>query len=350
MKQPWIKSSVFDLALILAPGILPVLLVLIFPNFFENQAEEISPFLWVMLILLVDVAHVHSSLYRTYFNPTAIKEHTTVFKMTPILAWIVGVVLYSVSSILFWRCLAYLAVFHFIRQQYGFVRIYSRKSDDVKWIKQLQGVAIYLLTFIPICIWHFSGPKNFNWFVQGDFLYWGNPTLVLVLKVLFFITVAVYCFSELYLYVKCKTVNLPRILLVLGTGASWYVGIVLYNGDLCFTMLNVVSHGIPYMALVWASERNKVSASGSKFLKQVFSSYGVLIFLGIVFLFAYLEEGLWDALVWREHKPLFTVFYALSQVESQQLLAFLVPFLALPQIVHYVLDGFIWKIKKQAIL
>jgi hypothetical protein len=38
---------------------------------------------------------------------------------------------------------------------------------------------------------------------------------------------------------------------MVGTLISWYIGIVHYNNDLIFTFLNVVTHGIPYMALVW---------------------------------------------------------------------------------------------------
>jgi hypothetical protein len=45
--------------------------------------------------------------------------------------------------------------------------------------------------------------------------------------------------------------NLPRNLVIAGTFLSWYVGIVHFNSDLAFTAINVMSHGIPYMALVW---------------------------------------------------------------------------------------------------
>ncbi|HKC68401.1 MAG TPA: hypothetical protein VKG26_09230, partial [Bacteroidia bacterium] len=102
MKQAWIKSAAFDSVWILAPGIIPVLLLFIFPSVFNDQSSEISPFCWVVLVLLVDVAHVHSSLYRTYFNPIARKKFSTLFKAVPFIAWLVGVLLYSISAIVFW--------------------------------------------------------------------------------------------------------------------------------------------------------------------------------------------------------------------------------------------------------
>ena len=131
----------------------------------------------------------------------------------------------------------------------------------------------------------------------------------------------------------------------MGTAASWDVGIVVFNGDLAFTALNVISHGIPYMALVWVSEKKQASTGNSKLLKLVFSQYGVLFFAGIVILFAYIEEGLWDALVWRERGEVFSFFYFLAPLKNLHVFALVVPLLALPQTVHYVLDAFIWKIR-----
>jgi hypothetical protein len=34
----------------------------------------------------------------------------------------------------FWSVLAYIAVFHFIPQQYGFMRLYARRAKKWAWI------------------------------------------------------------------------------------------------------------------------------------------------------------------------------------------------------------------------
>jgi hypothetical protein len=67
----------------------------------------------------------------------------------------------------------------------------------------------------------------------------------------------------------------------------------------------------------------------------------------VVFLvvLAYLEEGFWDGLIWREHQLFFWPFSFLPSVNDSVILALLVPLLALPQSTHYVLDGFIWRVK-----
>jgi len=44
------------------------------------------------------------------------------YSLVPVLGLTIGIALYSEGELVFWRVLAYLAVFHFIRQQYGWLR------------------------------------------------------------------------------------------------------------------------------------------------------------------------------------------------------------------------------------
>jgi hypothetical protein len=167
---------------------------------------------------------------------------------------------------------------------------------------------------------------------------------------LYLLIILIYLIKETWLTIKNHEINILRNLLVLGTLLSWYFGIVFFNGDMAFTTLNVVSHGIPYMALIWIVERKQFSKQITRensIRKLTFNtSVGVLTFVGLLVLLAYLEEGLWDGFVWREHLGFFTLFNNLPLVKDNVALAFLVPLLALPQSTHYVLDGFIWKMKK----
>ena len=65
-----------------------------------------------------------------------------------------------------------------------------------------------------------------------------------------------------------------------------------------------------------------------------------LTFLATLWLIAYVEELLWDRGVWHEREWLFGVAW-----DTGTLKILLVPLLALPQLTHYVLDGFIWRRK-----
>jgi hypothetical protein len=345
-KQPWLHSLTTDGIFILLPPFLALLLVIAFPNVFQSSST-IPVMYWLILVVFIDVAHVYSTLYRTYFNPSNYRKSSLLI-IIPLACYIVGVLLHSVDGILFWRILAYLAVFHFIRQQYGFMRLYSRKETHHKSYKLIDTIAIYTATIYPIFYWHLEGNRQFNWFTDKDFIRVSSSTTLLYIGLIFYLIVlSVYIIKEALLIGKTNHFNIPRNLLVIGTFVSWYFGIVYFNGDFAFTILNVISHGIPYMALIWIAEKKKYPGNNkSTILNASFSKYGIVVFVSSLIVFAYLEEGLWDGLIWREHASIFGVFTSLPKIQNSQVLSLLVPLLALPQSTHYVLDGFIWKVKK----
>lgn len=346
--QPWIYAGWLDGLFILLPPFAALACVLLFPQVFSQYQEKMPTAWWVFLILLVDVSHVYTTIYRTYLDPRAWKEQRALLLLVPLLSWVGGVVLYALGSDLFWRVLAYLAVFHFVRQQYGFLRIYSRRELQGRWGQLTDTLTIYLATIYPLIYWHFTGPRNFNWFVDGDFIYLRGQGIVTAAGIVYALVLSAYIVKEGMRAFEERSINIPKQLLVAGTALSWYFGIVYFNGDLAFTLLNVVSHGIPYMALVWVYGRRRYyreTAPRTRLLRNIFSDYGIVLFIGIVALLAYLEEGLWDGLVWREHDSVFAWFNSLPVMAETPVMAVLAPLLALPQLTHYVLDGFIWKRK-----
>ncbi|WP_255578519.1 hypothetical protein [Chitinophaga sp. sic0106] len=347
-KQPWIYSRNLDGFFILLPPFAALLAIWLFPEAFRPQ-QGVSVAWWVLLVLFIDVSHVYSTIYRTYFDGGTFRRQSRLFVWVPVLAWIAGVVAYAAGPLVFWRILAYMAVYHFVRQQYGFLRIYSRKEARSRLSRRIDTITIYAATVYPLIYWHLKGPMPFNWFIPDDFFYVaGNSKILDILWGAYLAIMAIYLGKEIGHSIKYQLINIPKQLLVLGTLLSWYFGIIFFKGDLTFTLLNVISHGIPYMALVWAHGRKQyhVGASGNKFLQTVFSNRGILLFLGLIALFAFVEEGLWDGFVWREHTRVFSLFQQLPEVESSVVLMLLVPLLAVPQVTHYVLDGFIWKMKE----
>mgnify|MGYP003349450085 FL=1 len=125
-KQPWIHSAPFDSLFLLAPPLLTTLVVALCSRFFETRGVSLG--WWIALVLCVDVAHVYASIYRSYLHPKAFLLRRQLFLAVPLACWAGGVMLYSVRASFFWTALAYLAVFHFVRQQYGFLRLYSRNQ------------------------------------------------------------------------------------------------------------------------------------------------------------------------------------------------------------------------------
>ena len=297
---------------------------------------------WVILILLIDVAHVYSTLFRTYWNKKNLARHKTLYLAIPILCYVISVLLYTLNDMLFWRILAYLAVFHFIRQQYGIMRLYTRNEPQGTFRSWLDNMIIYAATLWPIIYWHCTPGRNFNWFVKGDFLITDAATIKHISAYFYLLIMMSYVINEGVCFLRFRTINIPKNMVIAGTILTWYFGIVYFNGDLTFTLLNVVSHGIPYMALIWAFERMKAGKDKNKTAAKSIVAQ-LLFFLTSIIVFAYLEEGMWDGLVWQEHPDIFGAFTILPIVTNKEILAFVIPLLSLPQTTHYVLDGFIWR-------
>jgi len=342
----WIHSPAFDLVFILGPGILISCVVLLLPQSVA-MAQSVPLWMWVVAVLGIDVAHVYSTLFRTYFDRQEFAARRALYTMTPILALLVGVLLYSFAAQIFWRCLAYLAVFHFVRQQYGFMAIYGRAVPQPRWGIWIDRLAIYLATLYPLLYWHLNLPRRFEWFIAGDFVPLAIPLLGTAGAGLYLVALVLFVGKELFWGATKGRWNFPKILLLCGTALSWYVGIIFYNGDLAFTLTNVVAHGIPYIALVWVYQRKKLrSRSDTGWLGGVLQARSLVIFLSVLLGLAYAEEFLWDALIWRERSAVFLGWLSLSAVESPELLTLLVPLLAVPQVTHYVLDAFIWRVSR----
>jgi hypothetical protein len=188
--------------------------------------------------------------------------------------------------------------------------------------------------------WHADPARKFWWFVQGDFVRlnaWAGGWAGGVYAVL----LAVFALRQLVRWRSRLPVNPGKVGVVLSTAAAWYVGIVATNSDFAFTATTVVAHGVPYLALVWLYGRRKWA--GDEGWRGTFHRpAGVLLFVGALLALAYVEEGVWDVLVWKEHSAVF--FGAATAWEpGPALLSLLVPLLALPQATHYLLDAWIWR-------
>jgi hypothetical protein len=342
MKQPWIHSARLDLGFILGPALFVTALVWLLQDRI-SQIHNVPPGLWLLLIVGIDVAHVWSTAFRTYFDRAELRARQALYVLAPLAGFVGGVLLYRIDGMLFWRVLAYLAVFHFVRQQYGFVMLYRRaESADPLWAKRLDQSLIYGATLYPLVAWHCQ-PRQFDWFVAGDFFSFDAPAFSAAAGWIYLALIALYLVKEGVFGIRRGWLNLPKNLMMLGTALSWQVGIVVFDNDLAFTATNVIAHGIPYLALIWVYGRNQQRSDHKQSFGFLFRKRFVLVFLGVLFLAAYFEEWLWDGLVWRDHPTLFPPLVPQFGTDDHAILSWLVPLLALPQITHYLLDAYIWR-------
>lgn len=339
MKQPWIHNAKTDGWFILSPPFLILVIIFLFQKQIQGLENHYSFYTWLFLIVFVDVAHVYSTLFKTYFVKEEIQKRKLLYYGIPALSWVLGLILYQFGSLTFWSVLALVAVFHFIRQQYGFMRIYARFEPN-NWRKKIDEIAVYSATIFPMLYW-FKTPRAFTWFVENEFNWLKNlPDYTNFITVLYVLILSVWIIKTVVEFFKTKQINIPKITLITGTYLSWYFGIVYFNNDLVFTFLNVISHGIPYVALVYIREiKQKETTKLNKF--SVFrSTLGIFLFIAIIFGFAFFEEFLWEILIWNEH-------FSLNVNLSTNWFQFLVPLLVVPQLTHYLLDGFIWRKPKK---
>lgn len=341
---PWIYSPKFDLGAIIGPPVVITSIVLAWGN--RLATLEAPPWLWVLLVLGIDVAHVYSSLFRTYFDREEYNRRRTLYVVVPIVSWGAGIAIYAIwGATLFWSLVAYFAIYHFVRQQYGFLMLYRRGEPVGNLSYRIDQVAIYMATVYPLVYWH-TYTRNFQWFSDFEVVHipWVWPELVC--RAAYVLALGAFLFKELYRWQSTGNLNLGKCLLLYATAAAWGTGIILFNGDLTFTLINIVSHGVPYMALIWIYQYRKRSSKahlGNKFLRFFQLKY-IPAYIAALFLLAYIEEGVWDKFIWREHASIFGPFHWQA---STTLLVFLVPLLVMPQVTHYVLDAFIWRVNKK---
>ena len=303
-----------------------------------NQDSSSPEWTWVVGVLLVDVAHVWSTAFRVYFDPREFCRRPEVYTLVPMAGFLAGLILYSFGPAVFWRGLAYLAVFHFVRQQYGWVMLYrARCGETGRWSRRLDTAAIYLATLYPLAYWHAHLPRSFHWFLPGDFATLPRAVAEL-LTPCFILAMILYALRMLNDWRQGIWPNPGKDIVVGTTAACWYSGIVLLNSDYAFTVTNVFIHGIPYLILIFWYSWLQPSRQTTRQHRQSFPFSGLFLFLATVWALAYLEELFWDRLVWHDRGWLFGDGW---QAESWQWL--IVPLLAVPQLTHYLLDGILWR-------
>lgn len=335
----WLFSAPVDLGVFLGSAVVALALLLVGAR--VGVLNDRSPeWAWIPAVLLIDVAHVWSTGFRVYFDTAELKRRPWLYALVPSIGFVIGVALYSEGELVFWRVLAYLAVFHFVRQQYGWMMLYrARVGEQDRFGRLLDTAAIYLAMLYPLVYWHAHLPRRFWWFLENDFAA-PSTALSLIERVIWPVYLGVmsmYVLRSAYRWLRRRQRNPGKDLVLVTTAVCWYAGIVAYNSDYAFTVTNVIIHGVPYLALVYWYARTRRSQAGEPYR---FLTRGLVPFLATLWLIAYVEELLWDRSVWHERAWLFGAAW-----DTGALKLLLVPLLALPQLTHYVLDGFIWRRK-----
>ncbi len=363
----WLFSKQIDLALLLAPVWGCWLVCFAMPA--ELLQKDLPLWFWAIFILGIDVSHVWSTIFRTYLDKEEYAQHKTLLTYAPLIGFVAFFALANISHLWFWRVLAYMALYHFVKQQYGFLALYNLKSGKILHKKILKDKwIIYFGMLYPVAYWHLSGNRAFSWFVQNDFIDFGSilggdltiytqeasqllNQFLAVSNYLYWLVLLLWLLEEWHLSQRSGNFQKGKVLWVLTTAVNWYLGIVYFNSDIAFSLTNVVAHGIPYMVLVFFYvEKKKQLKNSSKSVSFNLAkrSWNIALMLVLILFLAFGEEYLWDMLLYREKQNLFEIVaaYPMQAAKSPFFQAIVLALLSIPQVSHYIIDGYIWKGKK----
>jgi hypothetical protein len=341
----WLVSKKVDLVFIF----LPIWAVLIYcftlPSVVIDYKLSIT--FWVVFILGIDVSHVWSTIFRTYFDKEERQQYKKLLIFAPLVAFGLVSLLCLINEYLFWSVLAYFALYHFVKQQYGFFVIYKRKSrfDETEHFLKSKWMLLIGVLY-PVLYWHLCGNRTFFWFNGGDFVHFNNIYFSGILKWASYFYLLIHLLWLLEIFIKSKKIPFGLVLWIVSSSLIWYIGIVWFNSDVVFSLTNVVAHGIPYMVLVFFYIEKKKSIKTMQpiqFSPRLIVKIGLM--LSVILVFAFSEEYLWDWLVYKEKGAFFQEWIGFPfMVEvSVTMKVILIAILSVPQITHYILDGYIWK-------
>ena len=229
-KSGWIFSRQIDLLTFTGTALVSLLLLALARPLgaTPHDAPEWS---WLVGVLLVDVAHVWSTVFVTYGDRYERRRRPWLYAAVPLGCYALAFALYRAGAGPFWRAVAYLAAFHFVRQQYGWLMIYrARGGERDRLGRILDGALIYATMLYPLVYWHAHLPRGFWWMKPGDFAA-GLPTSVVPIAAAIYAALAIVYVGRALVAARRGRIAWGKHLLVGTTAACWYVGIVGTNND-----------------------------------------------------------------------------------------------------------------------
>lgn len=306
---------------------------LVFPGvfciaFIYAGAQNYEPFVLALFFAsgAVDLGHVYSTAWRTWFNAAELKSSRRYWLLPAVL--IALCVLGSQSqSFWFWSALVYFTLFHNIRQFYGILKWYQFLDRSKTQKDRLAVPLLYALTLIPMIGFHFRPNVNFEMYVPNAIWHFPNALLLQMSFVAYALAFVLLTFWVAR-GIKQRSLRPPIALAVITPTAIYgFAGFVGTNYLECFAPL-VLAHGIAYYGLMHLSLQRITRASAQRngstwlYIKLI----GSLVAGGVIA--TAFENGLFDSLI---------------QAPGSMTSALLTIIFVVPLLCHYTFDAFIWK-------
>ncbi len=348
--QPWIHSWYVDsLCFFLIPLTFLFLAFFKLPPFNMIVPGQFS--YAILVVLFIDWGHIFAQYHRIYSNPLEEKRLKIIYPLSYLLMIpLVAVVVHMTDSILIDTLLVYFVIFHFIKQHFGFMKVYS-KTDGQKSRREslTETILFYSSMAAPVLLWHVKGiGYDFKWTMRFwkpaflEFLIW--PVFAL-----YAVSFVLYVIDEYKRTKRNELFNIPKNLSLATAMLGWGGVSLLTDAPMLIMFSVVLTHDMSYFFYVWIIGRRDHHTIKKKV--HWFSWWSVpgflvyfiaLIALGDIIMTVHLEstqDPNWDYFFWGK---------TLNGIGLQQgwMLSFGYAIFFATQAHHYYIDRYLWKKEK----
>jgi hypothetical protein len=222
-----------------------------------------------------------------------------------------------------WRFILYSTFYHHMKQNYGLFMWYA-KLDGFKFSRQK--IDIYLMAILPFLLFHFREIQYEALYHSSEFFSFGEfqtlKSLIAAYTVYFF-----YNMFSMYRKMVRKEVGTGLALSYILPASLNYICFLIFKHSYQVYMPLLAFHAISYLSMISLSmeKLNPVKVSLLKI-------WGTII--GIVVFFVSIEFLVTDH---------FDIFSSPADLKGNSVLSLIVALSILPNLMHYMIDGIIWK-------
>lgn len=339
--------------------VLPVVVaVVLLPVTRSLGRLEVPLVWWLPLGVFLEVAHVYATLFRTVLDSQwSSRNWKLCATVGPSLFLIMVLVNTCVGTWLGWSLLTYVAMFHFARQPYWIICLYKARRGEKDIIGQhFDYWACLAGAVLPILLWHpgafyDKGHRYLSWFgIEEEFLFRLPRWTTRPLWAAFCSVPLLWYWREAWLWRRGRSLNIGKLWIMFAQYFTWFMGVREKAAVTSLAFINLV-HGVSSLALVrhvaqrryriWRRDFPDIPlTSVDKLCESIIAS--PWRYLGVCIAFAILEEVSWDVLILHEYCPKMILGFRLPRLQGVTK-GIVTSVLMMPQLSHYVLDDFIWR-------
>lgn len=354
--QNWVLDPLWDSLLIVA---IPLLTMAAALALFQTMGSVAATSLIIVVHIVFTVAHHLPTFIRIYGDVELFRRHQWQFVLAPVVPLTISTVVlgyinyhgYPVESFLYlYIMLALWDPWHFLRQHYGFVRIYDRSNHAPRQLASRMDLWLCTSWFVYIMLgssaWLAGILDDLNRtvgipliaYVPGDL----GEVVTRVARDLAILMTVAYASYLFWCRFNGYFISMAKLALLVATFGAMYFAYVPnewtasaapgWTFKAGFAVIGI-AHMTQYLAIVWRYNRTLGSRPGlarAGWFQKLFSRGGWLIGIGYVSL----------CLIYGD--------LVTTQWSNRWVMSVLLAIGFTSTLLHYYFDGFIWKVRQKS--